>query len=281
MLRPALLVIGSRFGRTPEAKHIDGLAAAIELLHIATLIHDDVLDEAELRRGAPTLHTQFGHKDAVLAGDWLLSRCFSLAAESAGPDNARALARLIGAICSAEIGQDLAKFRYSGSERRYLRTIAGKTAALFSLALHAGATEAKTQARTVQTLRRAGYDVGLAFQIIDDILDYESSENIMGKPVGKDIREGLCTLPLVHALKADPAGMGALLDGATRSGGRMDDASVAAIVARTAELGGVERARETARRFTARALAEMTRLPEGEAQSELVALTERLLQRKY
>ncbi|MDP3178214.1 MAG: polyprenyl synthetase family protein, partial [Spirochaetaceae bacterium] len=171
MLRPALLVIGSRFGRAAVETRIDSLAAALELLHVATLIHDDVLDEADLRRGLPTLHTKFGTKEAILAGDWLFSRCFRLAADSAGPDHARELAMLIGAVCEAEIGQDMQKFTYDASPRHYFRLIAGKTAALFSLALHTGATEAKAAVGTTQSLRRAGYDIGMAFQVIDDILD--------------------------------------------------------------------------------------------------------------
>mgnify|MGYP001412601809 CR=1 FL=1 len=293
LLRPALLVIGSRFGgrRGADDRRIDSLAAAIELLHVATLIHDDIIDEASLRRGAPTLHTRYGAKEAVLAGDWLFSRCFRLAAEAAGPDNSRALARAIGAICAAEIEQDMGKWSYSASVRRYYRTIAGKTAALFSLALHTGAAEAKAPWRVAQALRRAGYDIGMAFQVIDDILDYESSEASMRKPVGRDLAEGLCTLPLVYALRADEAGMRALLErlaesqgsGAGRRPGRAAGAEepVSAIVSRVAELGGLERAREAARRFTERAQAEIAGLPGIPARRELSSLADKLLARKY
>ncbi|HOX32427.1 MAG TPA: polyprenyl synthetase family protein [Spirochaetales bacterium] len=288
LLRPALLVIGSRFGkagaRVDEAR-VDALAAAVELLHVATLIHDDVIDEAELRRGRPTLHTRFGQKEAVLAGDWLFSRCFRLAAESAGPGNAQALARLIGAICAAEIEQDLGARRYSTSVRRYYRTIAGKTAALFSLALHAGAAEAKAPARTAQALRRAGYDIGMAFQIIDDILDCESSPGELRKPVGSDLREGLCTLPLIHALRAErgaPA-LRPLLErlAAAPKGGSESGTLVAEILALIAESGGIELSRRAARLFTERAQAEIATLPALPARAELEALAARLLDRAY
>jgi heptaprenyl diphosphate synthase len=281
MLRPALLLIGSGFGRTADPQRILSLSAAIELLHVATLIHDDVLDEAELRRGLPTLHTKFGHKEAVLAGDWILARCFRLASASAGPDNAQALARLIGAICAAEIRQDIAKFSYSTSERHYLRTIAGKTAALFSLALHAGATEAKAPARVVQTLRRAGYDIGMAFQVIDDILDFESSKDVMRKPVGKDLKEGLCTLPLIYALQADRKGLEALLPRAEESRPKLNEQRIAELIERITSLGALERAREAARRYTTRALAEIGNLPNAAAKEELEALTRSLLIRRY
>ncbi|HET7839522.1 MAG TPA: polyprenyl synthetase family protein [Rectinemataceae bacterium] len=282
MLRPALLLIGARFGKGADDRRITALAASIELLHVATLIHDDILDEAELRRGVPTIHTQFGTKEAVLAGDWLLSRSFRLASESAAPENAQALGRLIGAICSAEIGQDLGKYRYDCSVRRYLRTIAGKTAALFSLALHAGATEAKVAPRlVVQRLRRAGYGIGMAFQVIDDILDFESSEGVMGKPVGKDLREGLCTLPLIYALQADRGSLEGLLARSRKEKGQLDQASIDEIVDLTARLGGLDRARETAHRFTARTLAEINGLPNVPARAELAALASKLLERTY
>jgi heptaprenyl diphosphate synthase len=285
LLRPALLVIGSSFGtgQKRDEGRVDALAAAIELLHVATLIHDDVIDESSLRRGVPTIHTRFGSKEAVLAGDWLFSRCFRLAAESAGPENALALARVIGSICSAEIGQDFGKSRYSPSVRRYLRTIAGKTAALFSLALHAGAAQAKAPPRVTESLRRAGYDIGMAFQVIDDILDYESSEDIMRKPVGRDLAEGLCTLPLIHALRADEAGMRDLLDrlAAARRGSAEAEAAIAAIVSRVSALGGIERSREAARLFTARAQSEIAGLPDITARGDLAALADRLLARSY
>ncbi len=303
MLRPALLIVGSGFGRRIRGaatdETIDRLAAAVELLHTATLIHDDVLDRAETRRGLPTLHTRFGTVEAVLAGDWLLSRCFRLASENAAPENARALSRLVGAVCSAEIAQDLGKFDYTTSVRRYLRTIAGKTAALFSLALHTGASESKANSGIVGILRRAGYCTGMAFQVIDDILDYESTEDVMGKPVGNDLREGLCTLPLIHALKADPEGMRALLrtmrgdsDGRGRDGGTggnrrhsadpgVRSAEVGRVVARVVELGGIEAARRTARLFTLRANREIARLPDRRQKEELSILVAKLLTRAY
>jgi heptaprenyl diphosphate synthase len=281
LLRPALLIIGSSFGRAAEPCRIDRLAAAIELLHVATLVHDDIIDDAPKRRGRSSLHASIGVKEAVLAGDWLFSRCFLLSSECAEPENARSLARLIAAVCSSEISQDLAKYRFSPSVRFYLRTIAGKTAALFSLALYAGASEAKAGSRTEQTLRRAGYDIGMAFQIIDDILDFESLEDIVQKPVGKDIAEGLCTLPLIYALKADGPGMEAILARV-----RKDDAASTARAAveatsRAIELGGTVKARNDARRFTSRAITEIGRLPQSSSRDTLGFLAERLLQRAY
>jgi heptaprenyl diphosphate synthase len=289
LLRPALLLIGSDFGRTVDAARIKTLAAAMELLHVATLAHDDIIDEAPVRRGKPSLFASVGTKEAILAGDWLFSRCFLLAAQSAGSENARGLARLIAAICSAEINQDMAKFEYSASVRSYLRTIAGKTAALFSLALYAGASEAKAGRAVEQSLRRAGYGIGMAFQVIDDILDFESEAQIIRKPVGRDIAEGLCTLPLIYALRADQTAMrAALVPVAELSGpaggegrGEAKEKAAGEAAALATALGGPERAREDARGYTARALDEIDRLPQSIARSELEHLAERLLHRSY
>jgi heptaprenyl diphosphate synthase len=283
LLRPALLLIGSGFGSSGDPARIERLAAAVELLHLATLIHDDIIDESPIRRGKPSLHSSVGTKKAVLAGDWLFARCFLLGAESAGPENARGLARLVAAICSAEISQDVAKYSYATSPRDYFRTIAGKTAALFSLALYAGASEAKAGRAAEQSLRRAGYCVGMAFQVIDDILDFTSDEGIARKPVGKDIAEGLCTLPLVYALRIDAPSLRATLAPlASREIDKNGRAAAARATAeRVIELGAVDMAREDARRFTARALDEALRLRPCPARDELVDLAERLLHRTY
>ncbi len=274
MLRPALLLIAGDFGRRPEA--LVPLAAAVELLHVATLIHDDVIDEADERRGVPTLHARFGTKEAVLAGDWLFSRCFRLASEASSPENARILARLVGAICSAEIHQDMEKNVWSPSVRNYLRKIAGKTALLFTLALQAGARESRATPRITATLSRIGYDLGMAFQIMDDILDYESSAGAMRKPVGKDLREGLCTLPLILALRGDGRELAPLL--AARP---MGDDAAERILSLVRSSGALDEARAYALRYTERALREIRRLPKGQPRDALDTLVKKLLSREY
>ena len=274
MLRPAFLIMAGRFGKRP--KDLTDLAAAIELLHIATLIHDDVIDEADTRRGVPTLHSLYGHKDAVLSGDWLFSRCFRLASESSSPENARLLAALIGALCSEEIHQDLERFAWPKSRRNYLRKIAGKTAALFSLALRAGAVETRTSLSNVAALTRAGYATGMAFQIMDDVLDYESSSGAMRKPVAKDVREGLCTLPLILAMRAAPDLIKPLL-GSTKP----NDDAMESIVAVVRDSGALDGSRAVASCYTDRAMLEISRLPKGTARDDLRTTVERLLSRKF
>ena len=279
MLRPAFVIIGSGFGpkgKGPSSEDkIHHIAAAVELIHTASLVHDDIIDDAAIRRGTSTLHTDFGTTNAILAGDWLFSRSFRLVADYADLKSARVLARFVGGICAAEIGQDLGKFGFSTSKRSYLRTIAGKTAALFSLSLHVGASEAKADPLVIQALRRTGYDIGMAFQIIDDILDYESDDKTLRKPVGNDIKEGLCTLPLILALKKDESSLRPLL------GKPMDDRKISEILRIVLATGALDEARSIAQRFTARARVEIERLPSCPAKQELMNASEALLQRRY
>ncbi len=287
MLRPAFVLIGAGFGGksgrgnsssrpSREKDRIAHIAAAVELIHVASLIHDDIIDQADMRRGVASLHTRFGTTNAILAGDWLFSRSFRLTADFASIKSARVLARFVGSVCSAEIHQDLSKFSFSTSRREYLRTIAGKTAALFSLSLHVGASEARADLVVTQNLRRAGYDIGMAFQIIDDILDYESDDKTLRKPVGNDIKEGLCTLPLILAMRKNESSLRPLLDKAG-----MDDARISEIVKIVTESGALETSREIARHFTARALKEIGALPACEAREELLSITRKLLTRTY
>jgi heptaprenyl diphosphate synthase len=271
MLRPGLLLIAAGFGKT-GAKHYQ-LAAALEMLHIATLIHDDIIDDSPLRRGAPALHTRFGRQDAVLIGDFLLSRCFLLAAKHTSPRNARYLARVVSIICAMEIEQNSDRFKSNLSRRSYMRKILGKSALLFSLACFVGAHEAKAPREVCERLRRAGYNVGIAFQIIDDILDYAGDPGQARKPLGRDIAAGLITLPVICALPLDKTGT--LRKIFSRGDFKAEDSET--IVALVRDCGGIEAAGRCAAEYTGRALREISLLPPGEHRDMLDSLVRRLL----
>jgi heptaprenyl diphosphate synthase len=275
LLRPGLFLIAARFGRIDPDKRI-ALAAALEILHTATLVHDDVIDDSPLRRGLPTVHARYGRKDAVLVGDYLLSRCFLLTAGYTTPENAVRLAKAMSVICLQEIEQDMDRFRCDKSIRRYLRKILGKTALLFALAAQVGASESKAPAAAARRLRRAGYAIGMAFQIIDDILDYGDDADMIGKPVGNDLRAGLSTLPLLCALRADDGRLAAAVDA-----GRFPTADVPTLIELVKERGGIDAARSYAKRYTERALAVIAELPAGGARDMLERLARRLLDRRY
>lgn len=275
MLRPTFLLLAARLGKFDERKFYD-LAAAVEMLHIATLAHDDVIDDSPTRRGHPSLHSTYGRRTAILLGDYLFSRCFHLAARHTTIENGRRLAAAVSVICSSEISQSGDRFSTAVSRRRYLRRVTGKTAALFALSFYVGGRESGASKRTVSALHRAGYDIGMAFQIIDDILDISGDPMKTGKPAGNDLREGIFTLPVILALEQDPGLLRELLDDFPYT-----EETVAEIVALTAGLGGLSRARETAALYTERAMRELAKLPPSRSRRLLEALARSLLVRDY
>jgi heptaprenyl diphosphate synthase len=277
MLRPAFVLVAARFGR-PDADRgrMIRIAAAVEMLHMATLVHDDIIDGAALRRGIATLHILKGPRVAVLVGDWLFAACFSLVSDVARMENARSLSQLVARICGSEISQSADRFILHTSVRRYLRRIAGKTAALFALSFYVGALESDCPQPLCDTLRRLGYCLGMGFQIVDDILDFDATGEHIGKPTGSDLSQGILTLPTILELRRDTGRLATELEACKRS------PRAAARAARIiVERGGIEKARIFAETYTRRALREIDHLPAGEAQSTLREVTERLLQRTY
>jgi heptaprenyl diphosphate synthase len=275
MLRPAFVLLASQFG-APDPEGILRTAAAVEMLHMATLVHDDIIDGAPLRRGAATLHALRGPRVAVLAGDWLFASCFSLVADLGGEKHGGELARLVTRICGSEISQSSQRFAVSTSIRRYLRRIAGKTAALFALAFHVGAVQASCPETQVSVLRRLGYCLGMGFQIVDDILDFSPDGAETGKRPGGDLSQGIYTLPVVHSLRADDGTLAGTLARSRRS--RRAGARAARLV--TAGQG-ILLSRAAAETYTRRAILAIDQLPPANARETLRIVTGRLLHRTW
>ncbi len=262
-LRPRILLLSAMTAQYNPGK-IRPLAAAVELLHTATLLHDDVIDDSPYRRGLPAAHTRVGCKDAVLSGDFLFSRCFLLAAESTNPENAKALARAIDVIVQAEIAQDSGRWQFSPSVRSCIRKIGGKTAMLFSLAARSGASEAKASKQVVSALSRAAWAAGVAFQIQDDILDWVGDERQLGKTTMNDLAEGFCTLPLALALSEAGSALLPLLDfEAIRAGSATE---IAAIVK---NCGALAKAGALAAAYQGRSISELEKIPRSFARDQL------------
>jgi heptaprenyl diphosphate synthase len=275
LLRPGMVMLSARFkrnGRTAEVPDkIYRIAAAVELLHTATLVHDDVLDESGSRRGGSTLNATYGSRTAVLLGDFLFSTCFRLVADQASADNARILAAGIGHICSGEILQAEDADLSAPSIRRYKRRIAGKTALLFALSLHVGARENGLPSHRSYRLARIGHAVGMAFQIIDDILDYRGREDDLGKPAGYDLRNAVYTLPLLRAVERDGDELRSLVS--------QSDLPLDTVIRKVDELGGFADAEAEAALYTERALRDAAKLPRSWARDTLVDVIQRLLHR--
>ncbi len=198
-LRPLLTLACARLCGYEGQRH-QKLAASVEFIHTATLLHDDVVDESSLRRGIPSANALFGNEASVLVGDFLFSRAFELMVEDGSLDVLRVLAHASSVISEGEVLQLLTTNDSTTSEQTYLEVVSEKTAELFAAACRIGAIVAERPASDEEALRTFGLNLGIAFQIVDDVLDYSAEEERLGKNVGNDFREGKITLPVILAI---------------------------------------------------------------------------------
>lgn len=201
-IRAAAAIAAGKAGKYNEEKHVN-LCAAVELLHLATLVHDDIIDEAPLRRGQPSVQARFGKRIAVYTGDYLFTVCFKLLSQTQEMLLTE-MSRAIRDICLGEIYQYSHIKNTKLTFRQYHKIISGKTAALFACAMFASAKLAELDDRQAKTMFLIGYNMGMAFQIMDDCLDYEVSQEQLKKKTCADIEEGYVTLPLLFTLRAYP-----------------------------------------------------------------------------
>jgi octaprenyl-diphosphate synthase len=203
LLRPALALLAGKFGRY-RLDLLVPLAASIELLHTATLVHDDVIDNAATRRGRPTANSVLHNTTTVMLGDYMFAHAANFAASTGNIDVIRLFSQTVMTIARGEIGQDMAAYDTRQTVRQYLQRIAGKTASLFAAACHGGALLTEASEDREKALRDYGHNLGMAFQIVDDILDFVGDEQEMGKPVGSDLIQGTLTLPSLLLLERYP-----------------------------------------------------------------------------
>jgi heptaprenyl diphosphate synthase len=211
-IRPLLTLASAHAGRHvrgPVSDRVITAAATVELLHLGTLYHDDVMDQAETRRGAPSVNTRWSNSIAVLAGDFLLASA-SEAAASLGAEEARLVSTTLATTCKGQALETERLFDITRDEAAYEQAIAGKSACLLATSCRLGALEAELDRPLVDALTTFGHNLGMAFQIIDDILDLVGTEEAVGKPTGKDLLEGVYTLPVIRALQESPALRGLL-----------------------------------------------------------------------
>ena len=245
--------------------------ASVELVHIGSLYHDDVIDGATTRRSVPSVNAQWGNLRAILAGDYLLGRASAMAA-SLGAEVAVLLAEAITQLCEGQIVELENAYDIERSEQRYERAISGKTAALLSISCRIGATVGDVPRPIAEALGDFGFSYGMAFQIVDDILDLVATESQLGKPAGNDLAEGTYTLPVIRALADADAGeelrsiLGRPIDAAARD-------RAAELVRSTT---GLDEARDTARRWADKAQAALASLPDTPATSVLRLASDRL-----
>lgn len=275
MLRPAFVLLSGRFGNY-DGEKLYNLASVIELLHMATLIHDDIIDNSELRRGRKTAYSEYGSDSAVFIGDFLFCRCFMLLSGSTSIENMKSLSKVISRICIGEIHEYSSKRRTDKSVMDYLKSIGGKTAALFALSFFVGAHESGCSEKLTNKLARIGYNIGMAFQIIDDILDCTGTAEVIGKPAAHDIKDGVYTLPVIYALRDGNRRLVEILARDQYSEG--DVKNIMEIVEKT---GALERARDLAEKYTNKCFKLIGSLPENNYRKMLMEITERLLDRDF
>lgn len=274
-VRPAVaLLTGRMLGA--DADRLITLAASIEMLHTATLVHDDLIDGSLLRRGIPTVNAQWSPAATVLAGDYIFARAAELAAQTDSVDVMRNFADTLATIVNGEITQMFTS-RGVASRDDYFKRIYAKTASMFELATKCAALISSVSDEVVENVRVLGYEFGMAFQIVDDILDFTGEQATVGKPVASDLRQGLVTLPAIYFTENNPENpeMVSVLNGEYSN-----DGSMTRLVEAIRASGSIKLALEEAREYVTRGLNVLAGLPDGIERQALVELGEYIVDRQ-
>jgi len=275
-LRPVLLLLTcGALGYNGTLRHL--LAAVVEFIHTATLLHDDVVDESTLRRGRPTANESFGNPASVLVGDFLYSRAFQMMVEAKSMRVMEVLADATNVIAEGEVLQLMNMHDASLDEAAYLRVIRSKTAKLFEASARLGAILADQPAAIEEACATYGQALGTAFQVIDDVLDYDGNAAEMGKNLGDDLREGKATLPLILAMQHGNAEQAAVVRASIENGSVDKLQEVIQIVKAT---GALELTRSAASAEAQRAIDASALLPENAYRQAMQALASQLLTRR-
>lgn len=272
-LRPALVLLSGKLGCYHRDRLVT-LAAAIEVVHTATLVHDDTIDEALTRRGIDTVNAVWDGKVAILLGDFLFAQSAELATQL---DNVRIMSLLsqtVMAMSSGELQQYASTRSREIDENDYLQRITGKTASLFAMCCEGAAILSEQSENHIKALRAYGTNLGLAFQIADDVLDFVGDERTLGKPAGSDLRQGTITLPAI--LLAEKLAEDAPLRGDLRGG-----TNLPTVLRAVRESGALDAARERAREYAGAARSALSIFPDTEARGVLLELAEQVVSRDY
>lgn len=274
-IRPALTLLAGSF-HDYRLDLLLPMASAAELLHTATLVHDDMLDGSLTRRGLPTVNSLWSKGTTVLLGDYLFANSAELVSRTANVRVMRLFAQTLMIICGGELAQGFAAFESSQTRESYYRRIGGKTASLFAMATESGAVLSGAPETEVQALRSYGYDVGMAFQIADDMLDFTGDAAEMGKPVGNDLLQGTLTLPALLLLEQMPNNNPIH----TLFAGEDPEGNVQRTLALIQERDIINQSYDIARQFTTSAINSLAALPATPTRATLEQLAEYVLERR-
>ncbi|HEU0192269.1 MAG TPA: nonaprenyl/(2E,6E)-farnesyl/geranylgeranyl diphosphat synthase [Mycobacterium sp.] len=274
--RPLFTVLSAQLGPEPDAWQVTVAGAVIELVHLATLYHDDVMDEAQLRRGAPSANARWGNNIAILAGDYLFATASRLVSRL-GPEAVRIIAETFAQLVTGQMRETRGAAEHVDEIEHYLKVVYEKTACLISASGRFGATFSGAGPEQIERLARLGGIVGTAFQISDDIIDIDSDPDESGKLPGTDLREGVHTLPVLYALREtgpDADRLRTLLAGPVD-----DDAALAEALTLLRRSPGMTHAKETVAAYAEQARAELAALPAGAGRSALAGLVDYTINR--
>jgi heptaprenyl diphosphate synthase len=276
-LRPALVILSAALGNA-QPDHVYNTAMGIEFIHTATLVHDDLIDDAETRRGMQTIHALLGVNPAIIVGDYYFAKGANLTAAIGMPIIDVIISRAVMTICMGELLQLTSKRDYDQSVDEYYRKIERKTAALLAASCHCGGIVAGLPEAQALALERFGHHLGMAFQIADDVLDYTATEEQIGKPVGADLRQGTITLPLMYALR--DADVGPRISELVRREGGLRDGEYEEVVGLVRGSAAVPLAESHAHEFADRAKSGLSVFPQSEARAVLEKVCDYVVERQ-
>ncbi len=280
-LRPLLVILSARAaGYLSGDEHLE-LATVIEFIHTATLLHDDVVDESKLRRGKETANSRWGNQSSILVGDFLYSRSFQVLAQRSNVPVMKVLAHATNVIAEGEVLQLLNIADLKLTESRYLDIIRSKTAMLFESASHIGALIGSTDKQQTEGLRQYGQNLGIAFQITDDVLDYTADQETLGKSLGDDLAEGKLTLPIIYALQGGSAADKQLIATIIQQDESAGATQLQQILQVLAKTSACDQAMQVAKRYTQKALTNLQTLSHSNYRQALEDLANFAVLRTY
>lgn len=274
-IRPALTLLSGKFYNY-NLDSLVPMAMAVELMHTATLVHDDAIDKSPVRRGRPTINKVWGEDKAVLLGDYLFAKAGEFAADTHNLRVIKLFAQTLQIISSGELNQAFNAFNLKQTREDYLQRIASKTASLFSLATESGTILSQAPEKSVEILKGYGYNLGIAFQIVDDILDFIGTEEEMGKPVGSDLAQGTLTLPAMLLLERYPEENPVKMLFQSRD--KQENIKLAIELVRDSPI--IEQCYKLASDYCSRACHNLNLLPDNASRQALIKLTDYVVKRK-
>ncbi|OEH93455.1 heptaprenyl diphosphate synthase component II [Bacillus solimangrovi] len=270
-IRPVFVLLAGKFGNY-DIDVMKRVAVCLELIHMASLVHDDVIDDAELRRGKKTIKAKWDNRVAMYTGDYIFARSLELLTMIEKPDAHQILSKSLVEVCVGEIDQIQDKFNWDQNLRTYLRRIKRKTALLIAVSCQIGAVASDATEDIHKQLYKFGYYIGMSYQIIDDILDFIGTEEEIGKPAGSDLMQGNITLPVLYAMRDEQL---------KQKIKTISEENRKEILSLVIESGGIEYSKEISDRYLEKALDVLNELPDGRARKALKGIAKYIGKRKF